>query len=457
MLERRGLVVSLSLGLLVGLTATALAWRETPKHREPAPLPTSIGRPKAAPPVDPEPLEESPTGLVLPAGMIRPDRARPDKSGKRLIQDLGQRGTLEYSLDPKVQAAAIETLEKADVPYGALVAIEPTTGRVLAYVSYSATQPGLVKVPVMANPPAASVFKLITGAALLEHGKVTPEEQVCYHGGHRGLTADNLIDDPLRDTKCESLAVAIGKSTNQVFGKLADRRLSSAVLDKYARAFRFGAALPFDLAVETSQAHLPPDPAPEADGKPKGDAADHVNAIDATRLERARTAAGFYNTHMSPLHAALVAAAIGNQGLMMTPHLVASHRMDDTLLYQATPVPIGRVIEPATASALADMMVTTTTIGTAGAYFRNRSSVLDGVDVAGKTGSLTAKGDDGSRLLFSWWVGFAPAKNPEIAIAALAVNNEQWRLKGALLARKALEAWWAEHHAPVPRHARARR
>ncbi len=434
MLEKRGLTVSLSLGLLVGLTAAALAWRESPAPREP-PRPMLITK-KVVPPAGSAaprvPMPNSvvvPVGPELPTSLIQPDRARL-KDGK-LIQDLGKRGVLVYSLVPELQRVATETLRDGEVPFGAVVAIEPKTGRVLVYAQHSEEQPGLARIPLMANPPAASIFKLVTAAALLEQSEVTPETRVCYHGGHRGLTAASLVDDPAKDTKCETMSEALGRSTNQVFGKLAQAYLDPKVLTQYAAAFRFNQTLPFELPVELSQATFGGEP-----------------------LEFARTAAGFYNTHLSPLHGALVAAAIANEGVMMTPHVVDRLRLGEENGYVATPVPIGRVIKDTTARVLGNMMLTTTTVGTSGPYFRNRDEVMEGVDVAGKTGSLSADQDDGTRLSFSWWVGFAPLEKPEIAVAVLVVNREAWKIKSSLVAREVLEAHFGAKYVKPQRRRR---
>ena len=109
--------------------------------------------------------------------------------------------------------------------------------------------------------------------------------------------------------------------------------------------------------------------------------------------------------------------------------------------------PMGRSISEKTARTLAGMMVNTTETGTAGSYFRKRSRSLQGIDVAGKTGSLSAKGQDGERHFFSWFIGFAPAKNPRIAVAALIVNIGPWRIKSSYLARETLETYFANEKA----------
>ena len=84
------------------------------------------------------------------------------------------------------------------------------------------------------------------------------------------------------------------------------------------------------------------------------------------------------------------------------------------------------------------MLTTTTTEGTARRYFRNVDPVIKGMKVAGKTGSLSSS-TGGKRRHNSWFVGFAPAEDPEIAVAALVVNDPKWRIKATYLAREIIE------------------
>ena len=190
----------------------------------------------------------------------------------------------------------------------ALVAIDPKTGHVLAYVGYEAGKGDSARVVTDPGPPAASVFKIITASALLDAG-VKSSTSVCYGGGMRGLVAADLVDSPKRDRWCATMADALGYSINAVFAKLADRHIDEARMTQYVSAFGFGQRLPFDLPTTPSPCDVPD-----------------------SRLERARMAAGFWHSQMSPLHGALVAATIANGGKMPYAALVerieSSHRRD---------------------------------------------------------------------------------------------------------------------------------
>ncbi|HEX7477326.1 MAG TPA: penicillin-binding transpeptidase domain-containing protein [Polyangiales bacterium] len=324
---------------------------------------------------------------------------------------------VELTLDVALQTRIEKLLADYAVPYGALVALDPQSGRVLAYVSHSSANPAAGDLARDATPPAASVFKIVTASALVDAG-VTPDTQVCYGGGLSRLGTSDLEDDPRRDRACATLADALGGSINSVFAKLADRRLDAATLRRYADAYGFGRVLDFDVPVGPSPAEVP-----------------------ESRLEFARTAAGFWHMHMSPLHAALIAASVADAGLMPRATLV-EHIFDAE--GKALPSPRleapRRVVSEATARTVGKMMLRTVSDGTARSAFLDarRRSYLPGIEVAGKTGSLNA---DAPFRAYSWWVGFAPAQHPTIALAALIVNTPKWRIKSSFLAREALREY----------------
>jgi cell division protein FtsI/penicillin-binding protein 2 len=153
--------------------------------------------------------------------------------------------------------------------------------------------------------------------------------------------------------------------------------------------------------------------------------------VPGDRLEFARAAAGFWHTQMSPLHAALIAATIANDGAMPIPFAVQaeSGRRGSR-----------RVISPNTARAVGHMMLRTVSDGTSRSAFLDQRGrpILPGISVAGKTGSLSASNP---YRAYSWWVGFAPADKPRIALAVLVVNSALWRIKSSFVARELLREY----------------
>ncbi|NUN15016.1 MAG: penicillin-binding protein [Myxococcales bacterium] len=354
---------------------------------------------------------------VIGAEGIRLDKARIVDGKYRQTLDDGR--VVTFTLNPAVQQRAQQLLEENAVPYGAVVAIDPRDGRVLALASYSSAEPNR-PVAFSASQPAASVFKVVSAAALLEFGNISPDDSICYHGGRRGISEALLNPNPKLDTACNTLAEAIAESTNVVFARMADQHLDVPKLTEVAERFGFGEPVPFAWAVEPSRVSLP-----------------------QKRVEFAGAAAGFHHSTLSPLHAAVMMAGIANDGEMPEPEIVESVDHGGVFTYRAERRVWKRASSAEHARKLTEMMVLTTVRGTATKYFSKRGPGLDGVTVAGKTGSLSSE-NGGVVRHNSWFVGFAPADKPEIAIAALVVNDPKWRIKGTLLARQVLETYFTE-------------
>jgi peptidoglycan glycosyltransferase len=350
------------------------------------------------------------------------DLRKTEVSGKGLVAALDGGRTAELTLDAGLNAHLEKLLRQNNVPRAGVVALEPSTGRVLAYVSRDDGTFGSVDVARDASAPAASVFKLVSASALVDAG-VGPEREVCYHGGLHGLTKADIEDSP-RDHRCDPLKDAVARSLNAVFAKLSLKHLSEAALDARARAFGFGGKIPFDLPVAMSALDVP------------------TKADD--RLEFGRMSAGFFHTTMSPVHGAALAAAIANQGRMMRPYAVERVLTKaGEITHQARPEVLREVLSPKTARSVGKMMEGTVSSGTARSAFMDARGwpFLPDIRVAGKTGTLS---DNKPYKGYTWWVGFAPADKPEIAVAALVVNTPLWRVKASEVAREALRYYLVE-------------
>ncbi len=354
---------------------------------------------------------------ALPAAQIAPSLAYVEEG--RLVQTLADGTRLEFTLDPGLQRVAQRTLERFQVGFGAVVAISPQTGELLALAEYAHQRPDIEQIALQAEGPAASIFKTITAAALLEGG-LTADTEVCTHGGLRKLSLYHLQPKPDRDTRCQTFAEAFGSSNNVAFARWADQRLTPESLHEMSTRFLFDQRLPFLWGVGESRARIP----------------------SGSRIGFARSAAGFVGTSLSPLHAALIAATIANDGTMMTPRLVRRATRENRTVYEADYAPLAEVLEPAVARELARVMVATTESGSARKFFYKRGNArIPDVRIAGKTGHLTSR-DTGAARHYSWFIAFAPAEAPEIAVAGLVVNGETWTTKGTVLARDVLQAWF---------------
>jgi peptidoglycan glycosyltransferase len=325
--------------------------------------------------------------------------------------------TLTLTLDPRMQRAADDVFRAFQIPYGGAVVLSVPDGRVLALVGRAAADPrlGPEELALRAWAPAASVFKVVSAAALVESG-VSGATRTCYHGGVSAVLPDNLVDLPLLDRRCDTLAYGLGKSQNAILAKLAAQHLTAGALARAGRAFGFDQAIPFELPVEPSHLDVPADP-----------------------LELARTAAGFWHSTLSPMHGALLAATIASGGRMPAPTLI--ERAVDP---RAELAPSRRVIDRATAREVGRMMELTTRIGTARMTFHDRRGRrLLPVDVAGKTGTLSAVTDRGY-VGYSWFIGYAPADHPAIAFAVALGNSPSWRIKATYVGRRIVAEYLAE-------------
>jgi cell division protein FtsI/penicillin-binding protein 2 len=393
---------------LVAPTATSTATPTSTATSTPTATPAESVVPAVI--VAPERPPAVPQTLAPRRDPVRIGEPRYDPATGRWTAALGG-GRATLTIDAHLQERLERSLESYRVPWGATVLIEPRTGRVLALAEHSRVEPGRKGFALSAVAPAASVFKIVTAAALLEKGAA--EGEVCWHGGKRRLDPRLLRDDPRRDRRCSSLTSAFGHSTNVVFAKLADRDLDPTSLRTMAERFQFNVPIDFARPVQMSTARVPEDP-----------------------FAAANTAAGFGAVRLSPLHGALLAAIVANGGVYVPPALV------DEATGAPLPAPGAsvRVVDEAVAARLAEMMRETVVAGTARRAFRRPGSALRGVAVAGKTGSLA---DRSPFRDYSWFVGYAPADHPQVAVATLIVNDRLWHARAPQVAREALEAFFA--------------
>ena len=398
----------LSFGAAVGLALALIPFIEG-QIELPAALSKSKKSANAAPPVDLSALR-----------LTRLDR-RPLEISSPL--PAGYRA--ELTLHPAVQRAAERTMQKYRVPEAGLVALNPKTGEVIAYASHVQEGPRF-DVNLSAEPPAASVFKVVTSAALLEKAQLTAETEHCYRGGRSGITVGELRENPERDKWCATLGIALGRSLNVVFGRLAQKYLTPEDLTEVGGALGFGAPIPFVVPNDPPLIEIPQEP-----------------------LEFARSAAGFWHTSLSPLAAASLVQTVAHGGVTLKPRIVRSVKRGQKVVWTAPDRPevIRRAFSKSTADELTKMMKNTVIDGSGFKTFHDakKRPFLPGISVAAKTGTLTRHKENRH---YTWLVAFAPADDPEIAVAALVVNTPRWRIKGPFLAREVLRAYFAAQGAP---------
>ncbi len=327
-----------------------------------------------------------------------------------------QGASVETTLLPAAQRAAWDALGSQQ---GAVVAIEPATGKILALVSTPGFDPNALAVhsssqasdayqqllaapgdPLVSNAtrevfPPGSTFKLVTAAAALEAGTYDADSQLAAPVG-LGLPDSGSVLGNFGGGGCGadpiSLADALRVSCNTAFARLG-MDLGADALRTQAERFGFddpGLSIPLTVATSRFPATLD----------------------DA---QTALSAVGQYDVAASPLQMAMIAAAIANDGALMTPYLVDTVRSADlTTVATTEPSLYSQAVSAATAATLTDMMVQVVQAGT------GTSARIDAVPVAGKTGTAQTTDDAAPH---AWFTGFAPADAPRVAVAVIVQNG----------------------------------
>ena len=352
---------------------------------------------------------------------------------------LPEKKIAHLTVDPTLQRIADGVMAMHHVPEAAVVLMDVQTGKILVYASHVEKGPAR-DLAVEATAPAASVFKIITASALVEQAGATADQRECYSGGEQRLSEKDLVPDPKRDRWCTTLAGAMGRSINTVFARLALKHLKPASLEAQAKALGFGSSLPFDVLVQPSAEHFPED-----------------------TLGFARTSAGFWNTTLSPLHAAWLSATVARGGEPVRPVLVSEVADEGGKVVWTAPTSLAqkRAIKQTTAESVTTMMESTVSDGTSYRAFHDPKgqAFLPNIGVAGKTGTLT---DSTNARFYTWFTGFAPshpiviadgdapanAPPRQVAIGVLVVNQPTWTIKANVLAREVLRAYFASQKVP---------
>jgi len=318
-------------------------------------------------------------------------------------------GRARLTLDPHLDRAAERLLRAADPVVGALVVVDAKSGKLLSLAETS--RDGRRGALTSAKAPAASVFKIVTAAALLETTRLGPRDPVCTVPGLRSIQREHLDAPRGAAVECTAFGQALGHSKNAVFAQLAVRHLLRADLIGVAERLGFNGPAPFDFKVPLGKLEVP-----------------------YNDLEFARTAAGFKGSTLSPLGAAHLASVIAHRGQVLRLRVI-----EEAGNYRALPEAqsLGSVLSRRAAERLVKMMEVTVTSGTSREAFTDPEgrSYLPGIRVAGKTGTLKPPKET---VTTSWFVGFAPTENPEIVISVLLQNGPTFRRKANEVARDML-------------------
>lgn len=327
-----------------------------------------------------------------------------------------QGGSVEVTIDPAAQQAAWDLLGDQR---GAVVALDPSTGAILALVSKPSYDPNalaghstsevndawqalladetdpLINRTITGDLYApGSVFKLVDTAMLLESGEFTPDSEVPAPTVYTPPGTSTGIKNPggavCGNGTTATLTEALRVSCNTPFAQLAVQQGAEA-LQSQAQAFGFDQDLTIPMTVTPSTLG---------------------SDFDSNDPALAQTAIGQRSVRVTPLQMAMVSAAIANDGELMRPYLVETERGPNLdVSNQADPSVFARPISASTASMMTEMMVNVVENGT------GWPGQVSGVSVAGKTG--TAQSGVEGVAPTAWFTAFAPADDPQIAIAVV--------------------------------------
>ena len=336
--------------------------------------------------------------------------------------------TVQTSIDPNLQNSLLQRLDLKNSRYIGIVIMDARDGRVLAMVGHDKTDPS--RNPCLESRfPAASVFKIITAAAAVETCDLDPGSMLNYSGGKYTLTKSQIQAKSPKNANRITLKDSFAQSINPVFGKLGAHALGREVIESYAEAFGFNREIDFELPTRPSRIEL---------------------SNDAFGL--AEVASGYNRTtRISPLHGALMAAALVNQGRLIDPTIVDWIAAEDgRTIYQSQAVFQKQAIDPETSRVLCELMQATVRSGTASREFHKHvdGRIFSRLDIGGKTGHIS---DGTPDTRFDWFVGYAREdQGPgRIAFSVVVAHEEHIGTTASAYAALAIKEYFRSHFAAV--------
>ena len=313
------------------------------------------------------------------------------------------------TLDPAAQRLAVEQLAGRR---GAVVALEPRTGRVRVMASTPTFDPNQLREErsldalkdgsalnrsTLGQYPPGSTFKVLTAVAAIDSGRYQKESQVSGESP-KVISGAPLNNSGDQDFGSIPLTTALTNSVNTVWAEVGES-LGGETMQRYMERFGFYDKVPIDL---------PADERGQSGVRVAGE--DGFLPMTSRRVDVGRVAIGQGGLLATPLQMVQVASAVANDGRLMKPTLVDKIVDRDGRTTDAVePEEVGRVMKPATATEVGDMMANVVKEGT------GTAAALEGESVAGKTG--TAELDIAARINQPWFIAFAPRERPRIAIA----------------------------------------
>ncbi|MBT3583302.1 MAG: hypothetical protein HN509_00230 [Halobacteriovoraceae bacterium] len=331
---------------------------------------------------------------------------------------------IDYTINKNLDKFVHKILRRFKSDYSSVVVIDNNNGNILAAVGYNGREKKFLKsLPFSSTHPSASLAKIVTTAALVQNSIVDLNTSFNYRGKATTLYKYQLKSKTNRWTRYQSLLDAFAKSNNVIFGKAAIKYLTGIGLYKMAYKLGFNKNLMNEINLTPSHFGMPKD-----------------------QYNLAEIASGFNrDTSMSPVHAAILASTVANNGFLKQPKLVTRLVEGKTqkTLWSASPDQ-EQVLDRQTAKALQLMMRETVSRGTArGSFRRLPRRIRESLIIGGKTGSITGGVPYGKR---DWFSMYAMPKDQRfgkgISISIMNVNVKKWYVKAARVGREIMEYYF---------------
>lgn len=331
---------------------------------------------------------------------------------------------VRFSINEELTDYIKKELKRYRSDYASVVVIDNNTGKIISAIDYTRDTKKFGKnLTFSSTNPAASVFKVVTAADLIENTEVESDTLFTYAGKSTTLYKYQLrSENRSRWSRQIPLKKAFALSNNVVFGKAAISNTNYKSLSKMANKFGFN-----------------------KDNLQVLDLGNSIIGRKGDSYELAELASGFNRqTMMSPVHGAIMASIIANDGLLKKPTLVDEIKdlRQDRVVWQA-PLILERTLSKHTAKSMQELMETTVRKGTARTAFRRpRSNLINNLKVGGKTGTITGGVPYGKR---DWFISYAmpqDGENKGISVCVMIVNVKKWYIKSTVFARKVIEHYY---------------
>jgi cell division protein FtsI/penicillin-binding protein 2 len=328
------------------------------------------------------------------------------------------------TLDMPLQQYMLKHLNTAYARYIGIVAIDPSTGKILAMVGYDRTDPA--NNPCLDSVfPAASIFKIITASAAVEKCGMNQGTTLSFTGGKHTLYKSQLTDKYTKYAQNITLKDSFAHSVNAVFGKIGAHFLGKTGIEQIAAAFGFNHAIDFEAPIDSSKMIVEDAPYPLAE-----------------------IASGYNRTTLiSPLHGAMIGAAVLNHGAMVEPTII--EKISDEKgqpIYHCRVEQMKQVISPKSADTMTQMMEATVNSGTGRKAFKDyqKDSILSRLDIGGKTGSMDNQTHEAH---FDWFVGFAwdRASGQKMVVSSVVAHEKFIGTRSGYYARILMKQYFSNY------------